>query len=313
MSKQVWKSIAVGVMCLLCQREAFSSPISDLQLPPPGAHPNLPVDCDTDKVLPQTERPAEAAPAMQLVGSILSAAKSPYASDIFAMAPDEVIWYLEVIKKLDLNSLGMGIHEAGHAADRALSTCHDGRAAYYLDGKVWVTELRLLGETPTLSAAKRLIPEDIKVNRVRYRIYFDPKNNNELALVLDELNSYAGTAEMELALVGSALYQEEFAVADTVDGNLGGTADLMLFLASHLRAIHADAPEAWNNIRNSPKLLAYMQHVWSKSESLMVQHMHLHLKTYVVPKDVLALTYTPAFIGELDQLGIKHLAQPPVE
>ncbi|WP_426194323.1 hypothetical protein [Massilia sp. DWR3-1-1] len=225
----------------------------------------------------------------------------------------DVLWWLRSQGALNLSSLPTAYHEANHAIDVALAACHGGRAVYVFDGMTYVTEL-VRGSTAPYVVAAAAVPPAIKAGAaVRYQTYLvrTPKvPANDFTTLLDELNAYVGAAAIELALVDSPLYARFRADGNAaLDGNIGGAADMMLYVLSYLKVVRTSYPDSYARIRNSPLLLAHLQRLWTAAEAMLkaaAPHGSEKGGLYVVPIAALVAVHSPAFMEELDRLKIRH-------
>lgn len=238
---------------------------------------------------------------------------SPQASRLLGAVGVDIAWWLRKQGNLNLSSVPTAFHEANHVIDVDLAACNQGKAVYVFGGATYVTELVRGATTPYVVAAAAVPPAFKTGNSARYQTYMlrTPKvAANDFTTLLDELNAYVGAAEMEVALADSPLYGRFRAEGNAaLDGNIGGTADLMLYVLSYLKTVRQSYPASYAKIRNSPLLLAHLQRLWTASEAMLKAAGPLSSDKgglYVYPIAALVAVDSPPFIGELDRLGIRH-------
>lgn len=243
----------------------------------------------------------------------LPALASPQAARLRQAVPADLLWWLRSQGEVNLSTLPTAYHEANHAIDVALAACHGGRAVYVFGGRTYVTEM-VRGATAPYVVAAAAVPPAIKAGAaVRYQTYLvrTPKvAANDFTTLLDEFNAYVGAAAIELELVKSPLYARFRADGNAaLDGNIGGAADMMLYVLSYLKVVRISYPDSYAKIRNSPLLLAHLQRLWTASEAMLQAAAPYGSDKgglYVYPIAALVAVHSPAFIGELDRLKIRH-------
>ena len=239
--------------------------------------------------------------------------RSPQASRLLGAVGAEVAWWLRKQGSVNLSSVPTAFHEANHAIDVGLAGCHKGKAVYVFEGVSYVTDIER-GSTAPYVLAAAAVPASFKTGRsARYQTYMVQTPRvaaNDFTTLLDELNAYVGAAQMEVALAQSPLYARFRAEGNAaLDGNIGGTADLMLYVLSYLKTVRQSHPASYTKIRNSPLLLAHLQRLWSASEAMLKKAAPLSPDKgglYVYPIAALVAVNSPAYAKELDRLGIRH-------
>lgn len=280
-------------------------------LPPPGPEPvHGPADCARFA----SGRPPgtlSAGDAALLAG--LPPLASAQAARLRATVGSDVAWWLRRQGGIDLASVPTAFHEANHVLDLGLSACHQGRAVFVFDGTVYPTEL-LRGSTAPYGLAAAAVPAAFKSGgSARYQTYMvgtPRKAANDFTTLLDEFNAYASAAAIEVELARSPLYKRFRAEGNAaLDGNIGGTADMMLFVLSYLKVVRTSHPDSYARIRNSPLLLAHLQRLWRSADAMLAAAAPYSSEKgglYVYPIAALVAVRSPAFMGELDRLGIRH-------
>jgi hypothetical protein len=237
------------------------------------------------------------------------------ANALFNTMPEEFLWWIRLTGSVDIYTVGMAVHETSHTLNTRLTNCNQGRASFYFEGVRWNTEYRSIGSPPYASAAS-YVPDELKKSPLsRYQNYFvrlGPNPANDFRALLDEFNGYVEGARTEVNAIGSPLY-ERFVQFDAFDGNLGGTAEFMLYTLAYLKKIRMEHPDAWAAIRNSPLLLAHIQRLWSGAEMLFDRWKSSGDKKYIVSRSILHTAYQASYIAELDHLDIRHRPLSPLE
>ena len=243
----------------------------------------------------------------------LPALTSAQAVRLRASSGADVLWWLRRQGAVNLSTLPTAYHEANHALDVALAACHGGRAVYVFDGKTYVTEL-VRGSTAPYVVAAAAVPEAIKAGAaVRYQTYLVQTPRvpaNDFTTLLDELNAYVGGATIEVELAGTPLYTRFRADGNAaLDGNIGGTADMMLYILSYLKVVRSNYPDSYARIAASPLLLAHLQRLWTAAEAMLkaaAPHGSERGGLYVYPIAALVAVRSGPFSEELDRLKIRH-------
>lgn len=256
--------------------------------------------------------PARSAADSALLAS-LPVLNSAQAARLRGAVGADVLWWLRSQGALTLSTVPTAYHEANHAIDIALAACHGGRAVYVFDGHTYVTEL-VRGRTAPYVVAAAAVPAAIKAGAaLRYQTYLVQTPRvpaNDFTTLLDELNAYVGGAAIELELTRSPLYARFRADGNAaLDGNIGGAADMMLYVLSYLKVVRTSYPDSYARIRNSPLLLAHLQRLWSAAEAMLKEAAPYGSERgglYVYPIGALVAVRSAPFLAELDRLKIRH-------
>ena len=298
----------VTIACLLAGATCWNAAAQGL-----GAPGERPAYTTADCARLEAATPAPQSGADRALLASLPPLASAQAARLRGAVGADVLWWLRTQGEINLSTVPTAYHEANHAIDVALAACHGGRAVYVFNGKTYVTEL-VRGTTAPYVVAAAAVPPAIKAGAaVRYQTYLvrTPKvPANDFTTLLDEFNAYVGAAAIELELVKSPLYARFRAEGNAaLDGNVGGAADMMLYLLSYLKVVRTSYPDSYEKIRNSPLLLAHLQRLWTASEAMLknaAPHGSEKGGLYVYPIAALVAVDSPAFIGELDRLKIRH-------
>lgn len=237
--------------------------------------------------------------------------RAAQAARLRAAVPLDLLWWLRSQGALNLSTVPTAYHEANHAIDIALAACQGGAAVYLFDGVVYATEMER-GATAPYVVAAAAVPAAFR-NSVRYQTYLvrTPKvAANDFTTLLDELNAYVGAAAIEVELAKSPLYGRFRADGNAaLDGNIGGAADMMLYVLSYLKVVRVSHPDSYARIRRSPLLLAHLQRLWTASTAMLKAAAPYSSEKgglYVYPIAALVAVHSAPLIGELDRLGIVH-------
>ncbi|QBE62387.1 hypothetical protein [Pseudoduganella lutea] len=248
--------------------------------------------------------------------ALLSAPEYASVRPLFNAAQPQVMWWIRKAASMDLQSLLTAFHEANHMLDFALSDCHGRRAVFHFRGEIHVTDYER-GQAPKFLLAASEIPDDIKAEpNGRYNAYFgNPRiNRGDFFPLIDELNAHVAGAEFEVAVADTPVYRAMAARANSVNGNIGGMADFMLYTVAYLKALRASDPDAWRRLVARKKMMAHVQRLWTAAEAVLAKAAPLapeHGGLYQFPAAALNAAYAPALLAELDAAGIRHGGRPP--
>jgi hypothetical protein len=264
-----------------------------------------------------SDNPAQSVGADTAAMTLLLAAPE-YAGvrPLFRAAQPQVMWWIRKSASMDLQALLTAFHEANHMLDFALSACHGNRAVFHFRGEVHVTDY-VRGQAPAFALAALDIPAAIKAQpNGRYAVYFGNPNVNrgDFFPLIDELNAHVAGAEFEVAVAGTPLYRETAARVNSINGNIGGMADFMLYTAAYLKALRASDPQAWQRLIARKAMMAHVQRLWSAAETVLVQAAALAPERggmYQYPAATLEAVYAPALTAALDAAGIRHEGRAP--
>jgi hypothetical protein len=248
--------------------------------------------------------------------ALLSAPEYASVRPLFNAAQPQVMWWIRKAASMDLQALLTAFHEANHMLDFALSDCHGKRAVFHFRGEIHVTDYER-GQAPGFVLAAGEIPENIKAQpNGRYAVYFGNRNVNrgDFFPLIDELNAHVAGAEFEVALADTPVYRAMAARANSINGNIGGMADFMLYTAAYLKALRASDPQAWKRLVARKKMMAHVQRLWTAAEAVLARAAPLapeHGGLYQYPVAALDAAYAPALLAELDAAGIRHGGRAP--
>jgi hypothetical protein len=282
---------------------------------PAGAPPSSLTQADCPTLLVTVSPPpiVADAPDARLVRDVL-AAVDPHGSAEFARVPDEFLWWLRSSPEVDMIGIGTAIHEVNHVFDTALQFhCFaDGVARYFADSSVHATDL-ISGATANYSIVQETYPQTMKGSRaLRFDTYISGSAQypgNDFSILLDELSAYSSGARFEVNLLSSPTYSYLGPTNSTYDGGLGGMADFMLFMQAYLQSARTNHASTYAVIRSQSRTLAFMQFAWTRAEQILADAYPYSASAggaLLVPLDVLDAVYSPAFLAELDALGIAH-------
>jgi len=253
------------------------------------------------------------------LNELLREAPSPQARRLLELVGSEVMWWVRSQGEISLATVPTAFHEANHLIDFKLSACNRNLATYVFAGQVYVTDL-VRGATPPYVIAAEKIPASHKSRPLgRYAPYFDrvkPMPGNELTVLVDELNAYVSTAQMEVDFAATPLYHDFFGPGKALhlDGNIGGMLDFVLYTLCYLKAVNERDPRAYQLIKRSPLFIAHLQRLWFDAERILASAQPYSTRRggyFLIDPDTLDAVYSDAFISELDKLSVQHLKQAP--
>lgn len=250
------------------------------------------------------------------MAALLSGPEYASVRPLFEAAQPQVMWWIRKAASMDLQALLTAFHEANHMLDFALSDCHGKRAVFYFRGQVHVTDY-VRGQAPAFALAARDIPANMKTQpNGRYAVYFGNPNvyRGDFFPLIDELNAHVAGAEFEVAIAGTPLYKEMAARANSINGNIGGMADFMLYTVAYLKALRATDPGAWKKLVARKEMMAHVQRLWTAAEAVLVKAAPLSPENggmYQFPTDALKAAYAPQMLAELDAAGIRYQVPAP--
>lgn len=248
--------------------------------------------------------------------ALLSGPEYASVRPLFLAAQPQVMWWIRKAESMDLQSVLTAFHEANHMLDFALSACHGNRAVFHFRGEVHVTDY-VRGQAPAFAMAAREIPDELKQQPDgRYAVYFGNRHvyRGDFFPLIDELNAHVAGAEFEVAIAGTPLYRDMAARANSINGNIGGMADFMLYTVAYLKALRADDPQAWQRLVARKAMMAHVQRLWTAAEAVLAKAAPLAPEKgglYQFPTAALKAAYAPAMLAELDKAGIRYSAPAP--
>ncbi|TWI70200.1 hypothetical protein IP91_01282 [Pseudoduganella lurida] len=249
------------------------------------------------------------------LAALIAAPEFASVRPLFGAAQPQVMWWVRKARSLDLQALLTAFHEANHMLDFALSACHGNRAVFHYRGEVIVTDY-VRGQAPAFAIAAKEIPDELKAQpNGRYAVYFGNRNvyRGDFYPLIDELNAHVAGAEFEVAVAGTPLYRDMAARARSINGNIGGMADFMLYTVAYLKALRAQDPAAWRKLVARKAMMAHVQRLWTAAENVLALAAPLAPEQgglYQYPTAALDAVYAPALLAELDAAGLRHGSPP---
>ena len=247
--------------------------------------------------------------------AVLAAVDPAHGYSEYTRLPSLLTWWVRSAGSVvDETSLGAAIHETNHQIDFALSyTCHTDRLARFFAASQIHTTGLIIGTTAPFNIVAEVFPAALKTSRAfRYNVYIAGQEGavDDFDGALEEQNAYVSGGIFEAKLLASGVYSY---LATAGDFNAGGAADSSLYVLAYLQAARLNHPSTYAAIQSQSQTIAFLQFEWTRFESmldLMYQYSVAGGGSQVVPVDVIAAiyspVYSPAFIGELDRLGITH-------
>jgi hypothetical protein len=301
------------LLALMWLAAAGAGAAPGLRFEPPGVQ-RMPSSAVCAQPLP--DAPVEAPNAdTDAMRALAGSPQFAHVLPLFNAARPQVMWWIRHAASLNLQSVLTAFHEANHMLDMALSDCHGGKAVYFFRGQAYVTDY-VRGQAPAFSIAAGEIPAHFKTPLSRYAVYFgDPEvNRGDFFALVDELNAHVAGAELEIAASDTPLYKDFAASVESIDGNIGGMADFMLYTQSYLKALRGLDPESYRQLLARRKMMEHVQRLWSAAEEVLQKAVALAPERggiYRYPAATLAAVYSPQMLGELDAAGIRYARPAP--
>lgn len=225
---------------------------------------------------------------------------------------DFMIWSDLVGLHDDLSSLDGVIHEVNHGLDTRLRICDSQfRKGFMFCGNVYFVEVNS-NNTEHISIVEETIAQSLK-EVSRYETYIEGHKDadNSFDSLLEELTAHAGGAQFTYRYLESGK-APTISGTSRSDGNLNGMLNFMVFLQYYLKTARLNYPDTYA-ILQSPKTLAYMQLLWTKSESLLKQNYKYStvsgnngMYQLIVDLDYFNAAYSEDLLNELNLIGISH-------
>ncbi len=131
-------------------------------------------------------------------------------------------------------------------------------------------------------------------------------------MLIDELNSYTGSAWLDLRFFQSGLLPEIKGYT-TNDGGLGGMVNFMVYLECYLKSARLNYPETYQEINKQEVLLKLIQDLWSKAEEILeLSYSYTTISgtdasyRMDVDLDYIKAVFSNELLNELDQIGVPH-------
>lgn len=231
-----------------------------------------------------------------------------HAYKVFVRRPaDFVNWIATTGGTVDLVTLGTATHETVHMTDAVLRGCSTaGAYKVLLHGEILTTGL-MLGDTASIQIVDAVISPALKAE-ARYTTYItNAAAGNDFTVLLDELAAYAGAAHTDVQMIAKGKSED---MTGTLDVNIGGTVNFMVYLQYYLQAARLNYPTTYDNIRNDPLAITAIQAIWSRAEQAL-RDSHSYTQEGATPRLVVNstyfdATYSAALLAELDSIGVTH-------
>jgi len=247
--------------------------------------------------------------SIKTINDFLQTVDASHAYKIFIRAPgDYVNWIANLGGTVDINTVGAATHETVHKMDTALRACAPVlKAKYQYFGTQLVTDLAP-GTTSNYSIVAETIPAALK-SASRYATYVgtaSASSGNDFSVLLDELAAYSGAAHTEVQMLAQG---KAATTVTSLDGNLGGTVNFMVFLQYYLQSARLNHTTEYNAIKNSAATVTAIQAIWSRTEQVL-QDAYPYTKsgqlTLIVDSAYFNAAYSAALLAELDAIGVTH-------
>ncbi|MFD2365385.1 hypothetical protein [Pseudoduganella sp. GCM10020061] len=235
---------------------------------------------------------------------------------LFEVLPDEFMWWMRSLGEVSMFSLGVATHETAHAFWDIAYRCGS-PLQYYFRGSGWPVE-RALTWTANYSIVAAGIPRQFKQARPgnRYQHYIEGSREhfaNDLSVLLSELNAYVETANLEIKLARTKLFPSHRPDGPiSINSNVGGSADFMLFTLAYLHALKSTDPDGFQALKGLPLFQAHLQRLWTSSEEMLCRASAYSDRAggvLSIPSDALSHIYQSGFASILHDLNVKYAAE----
>lgn len=231
-----------------------------------------------------------------------------HAYKVFVRRPaDFVNWMAATGGKANLLTVGTATHETQHMTDTVLRGCPTaGVYKALLHGVILSTGITA-GETSSIGMIDAVVAPALK-GEARYGTYVaSAPAGNDFTVLLDELAAYAGAAHTDVQMIAKGKAAD---MTGTVDANIGGTVNFMVYLQYYLQAARLNYPTTYDNIRNDPLAITAIQAIWSRAEQAL-RDSYAYTQEGATPRLVVNSTYfdaaySAALLAELDAIGVTH-------
>jgi len=240
-----------------------------------------------------------------------------YAYHVFTRNPGDFLMWCEMVEPENITSrhaLIGATHETNHMINSDLRRCSPYLNQKYLSfDNIYETELSV-GKTANYSIVEETISEILK-NHSRYTTYIEGaknSNGNDFRALMDELNSYIGSAWLDLKFFKSGLLPEIQGYTIN-DGGLGGMVNFMVYLECYLMSARLNYLETYQKIIEQEVMLKLIQDLWSKAEEILeLSYPHTTISgtnasyRMDIDLDYFKAVFSNELLNELDQIGILH-------
>ena len=246
--------------------------------------------------------------SIRAVNDFLLTVDPVHAYKVFVRAPgDFVNWMAAAGGAANLVTVGAATHETLHMTDSVLRGCATaGAYKVLLHGSIIHTGLKA-GMTSNIGIIDAVVDSALKTEP-RYTTYVkNAAAGNDFTVLLDELAAYAGAAHTDVQMIAKGKAAD---VTGTLDANIGGTVNFMVYLQYYLQAARLNYPTTYDNIRNDPLAITAIQAIWSRAEQAL-RDSYAYTREGAAPRLVVNNTYFDAaysatLLSELDAIGVTH-------
>lgn len=320
--------VALGMVAMLaaCGGGGGGAGPDPAPAPGPTDEPIVVVTTQTNQVLTAADCPrltnnAASLAAVDLSNSSVKAVHDlllkideDHAYNVFIRLPNNFINWVMLASgntgKLDITSLGVAVHETMHEVDAALAACAPAGHKLQFFGNLIPTGL-VAGDTSSYGIVAETIAPALQT-AARYEQYITglgANPANQFPQLLDELAAYTGAAHTEFQMLSKAKTDNSMS---TLDVNLGGAVNFMVYLENYLKAARLNHPATYDAIRNNAQTVAVIQAVWNAAEQAL-KDSYPYTKADSVPQLVVSgayfnAAYSADLLSELDAIGVTHAA-----
>jgi len=241
------------------------------------------------------------------VNDFLAQVDADHSYKVFIRRPyDFVNWIAGNRGTVNLLTAGVATHETLHMTDSVLRGCGTVGYKILFFGNILDTGLQA-GDTANIKIVDAVIDSALKTE-ARYTTYItNAAAGNDFTVLLDELAAYSGAAHTEFKMLSTG---KTGGTTGTLDADLGGTVNFMVYLENYLRAARLTDTVTYDKIRTSGPTKAAIQALWTAAEQVL-RDSYPYVKGGTEPRLVIngayfSAAYSANLLSELDSIGITH-------
>lgn len=246
-------------------------------------------------------------PTIKAVNDFVLAVDPEVTYKVFVRRPEDFVNRIAATSgKVDLASLPGAAHDTLHLTHAVLQLCAPTGYKALFKGTIHDTGLQA-GDTAAIGILDAAMPGGLK-GGARYKKYIlDAAVTDDFTTLLDEFVAHTTGARAEVEMLKAGRVG---GYSGTLDGNLAGMVEFMLYLEAYLESARVGEPATYAAIQASGGTKAALQAAWSEAERVL-KAAYPYVKSgdarLAVGTGFLQMAYTDPNLAELDGLGITHL------